>query len=888
MFSIYMKKKDNRIFPIFLFWVMVFFLFLPDVFAFEKEKPPVVAIISFEAYISNGQSVLHWETENEYNTFGFNLYRFDPRTDQFEKLNDDPLPGVLTGSNAGIYHFIDDTAQPGLTYRYQLEELKNQGAVHDLGTFTVTVGLEDKNLEWVSASSNFTRKARNSKPKIRIVLDNKELSANKKGRPKGHVAKASNKKGRPKGHVAKASIEKNGLYFLSAAQLAEYMTFNETAITKMIKTGNLYLANQGEEIAWMPSANNEGIYFYGQGIDDLFTNLNVYWVSRHKGSHMPKFMGCEFIIGENTATSFTDTIQMEEDNYALITLFDDPLDDYWMWEYLVAGSSALGIRTYTFETPGPANVLSDAKVKVYLKGASSASSGLDHHVEVYVNDTYVGEGSWNNFDPLTLSLDFSQILLNDGANTLKLVAVKDGGVPYGYFYLDAFEVSYQRLYTAENNQLFFNGAGEESVTISGFTSPDIMVFDITNSNVPVHVINTAINVDPTGYQVSFVTDNPSGRFLALARDRVQAPLQLIADQPSKLTSPSNRADYVIITPEAFLNGALRLADYRSEYKTKVVLLEDIYDEFNNGLSSPFAIRDFLAQAYHRWSRSPRYVVLVGNGTYDYKNNLGYDECLMPPFMVNTPDGLFPADNRFVDVDGDDGLPDMAIGRLPALTEAELDTMLDKIAVFEQGIESASPWNSSVFMVTDNPDGAGNFPVDSDNIAQIVPQPYQVDKIYLGPYPYYSTIAARALIRNAFNQGAFLINYIGHSYRDKFAAEALLTASGVNLLTNDDRLPIVTAMTCLMGDFGKPNAITLSEALLMHTGGAAAVWTSTGLSYNSKGRVLDAAFFESVFISGRDTLGDAIMDALSDYRQQYDQVFIIDIYNLLGDPGLRIR
>ena len=46
------------------------------------------------------------------------------------------------------------------------------------------------------------------------------------------------------------------------------------------------------------------------------------------------------------------------------------------------------------------------------------------------------------------------------------------------------------------------------------------------------------------------------------------------------------------------------------------------NEFNYGIYNPKAIRDFLSYAYNNWKKSPRYVVLAGNGTYDYKNNLG--------------------------------------------------------------------------------------------------------------------------------------------------------------------------------------------------------------------------------------------------------------------------
>jgi len=106
------------------------------------------------------------------------------------------------------------------------------------------------------------------------------------------------------------------------------------------------------------------------------------------------------------------------------------------------------------------------------------------------------------------------------------------------------------------------------------------------------------------------------------------------------------------------------------------------NEFNYGLYKPEAIRDFLSYAYHNWEKAPRYLVLAGEGTFDYRNNQGYNDNLVPAILVETPYGLFASDNRYADVDGDDGVPDMAVGRLPVMTSEELDAVISKITAYE--------------------------------------------------------------------------------------------------------------------------------------------------------------------------------------------------------------
>ena len=161
-----------------------------------------------------------------------------------------------------------------------------------------------------------------------------------------------------------------------------------------------------------------------------------------------------------------------------------------------------------------------------------------------------------------------------------------------------------------------------------------------------------------------------------------------------------------------------LANYRQSkgLRSKVVLLQDIYDEFNDGVANPEAIRSFLSYAAFYWHSPPGYVVLGGKGTYDYKNVKGYSDNIIPPIMVGTPNGLFASDARYADLDGD-GVPEMAVRRLPAISNQELQDFINKIAAYESA-QGQGPWQKQVVLAADNADDGGDFPASSEQVNQL--------------------------------------------------------------------------------------------------------------------------------------------------------------------------
>ena len=221
---------------------------------------------------------------------------------------------------------------------------------------------------------------------------------------------------------------------------------------------------------------------------------------------------------------------------------------------------------------------------------------------------------------------------------------------------------------------------------------------------------------------------------AVASPQVQTPLSVVRDTVVDLRSVSNGADYIVIAPQQFITASQTLASYRATQglRTMTVDLQDVYDAFNFGIPDAEAIRDFLAYAYASWTApAPSYVVLIGDGHFDPKDNYGWHEpSPLPPYLARSIPGSARQLRTIatsVSMESNDQLPDMFIGRLPANSLQEATAMVDKVIAYEQPT-TAGAWQGSLLFVADNADTAGNFAADSDSVADYyVPAPYAVIK-----------------------------------------------------------------------------------------------------------------------------------------------------------------
>ena len=420
---------------------------------------------------------------------------------------------------------------------------------------------------------------------------------------------------------------------------------------------------------------------------------------------------------------------------------------------------------------------------------------------------------------------------------------------------------------------------------------------------PIRILGGSIIPNGSLYQINFEQElSGEHRYLVLSPSRWLTPLAITQDVPSNLKDPTNGADYIIISHADFLDAIQPLATYRASQglRVKVVDVQDIYDEFNGGVFDPQAIQNFLAYTYSHWiAPAPSYVLLVGDGHYDLQNNYGDSgPNYIPPFLGEFDPwiGETASDNRFVTVSGDDILPDMYIGRLPANSAAETTAMVNKILSYEQN-PTQGDWNTHLTFVADNADAGGNFPALSDNIADnYLPEEYTAEKIYYGlppyddPDPNTRIAATQAAILNAINHGSLIVHYNGHASTGFWASETLFSITSIESLTNNSSFPFFIPMTCMEGYFIWPDYPSLAESIVRASEkGAIASWSAAGFGLGGGHDLLAQGIYTAFFNYGMTRLGMA-----STYGKYYLDANgpgyrdLIDTYNLLGDPATRLN
>jgi len=686
--------------------------------------------------------------------------------------------------------------------------------------------------------------------------------------------------------MAKLRVRADSLYYLAAEDIATVFGLSVNQVADLIAATGLKLTTGGLDVATLPAAGNAGLYFYGQGIDSIYTWDNVYWLEVGPGTLMGTV--AETPPAAVPMATFTETVHAEENQSLVIGLFDDPEADYWTWDALVAQNATHGRKSFEIQSPG-ASQTGGTTLTPYLLGESSSGSGADHHAQFLLNGTLIGETTWVGAVPHEVTLSFDSTLLLDGANTVEVVALLDTGVPYSIFHVDSFDLSYRRNYEAAGNRLEFPSPNAAVATVYGFSVPSVMIFDISNPLRPARIVSNTVELFEGAYRVTLTPRATDVPYLGTTTTAVPRATTLVVDTPSALNG-ANAANYVIVTTAALSSSAGVLAAYRQAQGLlpMVIDIEDVYDEFNYGVASPHVLRDFLAYAYAHWSPAPHYVVLAGAGSYDYKDYRGYSDSLIPPILVNSINALAAADGRYADVVGDDGAPELVVGRLPVLTPAEFDAYVTKLEAYE----AADPtgWSKQVLMLADNLDpAAGDFPADSAALADTLPAGYTALEVYLGPAPLLTATEAHSQTLAALRTGVGVFNYLGHGAPTFLAAEKLLTVTDVPNLQNSPLLPFMSAPTCTAGDYAVPGFRSLNMHLVLQAdGGVAAAFSPTGESFNDHGVAVDTWLFEALFGGTLNRVGDATYTALAQFAAGGGARYVLDTYNFLGDPAMVMR
>ena len=387
-----------------------------------------------------------------------------------------------------------------------------------------------------------------------------------------------------------------------------------------------------------------------------------------------------------------------------------------------------------------------------------------------------------------------------------------------------------------------------------------------------------------------------------------------------LAAPMNAA-VIFIAPAAFHAALAPLVALRQSqgYTTALVDVATIYENWSAGQVSPTAIRNFLRYAA-AWPRPPLSVLLVGDGSADPRNYLGFNNPThIPPYLahVDPLQGETACETCYAQLDGvdpirspdSDWLPDLMLGRLPVQTMAQLEGVVAKI--IQQAALLPLTATPRLAMIADNYgdtngnfDPAGDFAAFSDAAAAMQPAPAVVERVYYDPQASAATPwreaapeQARLRVGALLDAGNDVVQYTGHASRWQWA-ETDLAAPNPYLLSLYDadtlRSPhpaVLLAMTCLTSAFHAfgTTGTTLDERLLINkNGGAVAVWGPTGQSVAHGHNALLDGFYTAAWQSapGKPQSLGALAQAGYLHLWATDQGCCLDTihtYAILGDP-----
>jgi hypothetical protein len=818
--------------------------------------PTAVRLEKLTATGYDGGVYLEWKTGLEADNLGFNLYR--ERDGQKELITPEIVAGsaLLTGKTrlqtGRTYSWWDAATKDQRSAQYWLEDLDLNGQSNWHGP--VSPQLVGGSPPPQSDAAVLSRIGRPETPHASTPVERRALARLNPGQSGIQPVPLG-------GPAVRVSVRREDWYRLSLTELVA-AGFNPNPDPDYVQ---MYVDGEQVPINVITDDKKQlsAIEFYGTGLDAAFTDARVYLIveGREKGFRIDQIKADAH---PSSARSFTYSVERRDRTIYFSGLRNGERENFFG---SVVGREAI-VQSLTLQHLDRSTT-EQAQVEVSLQGVTA----IPHRVWVNVNGSFVGEVLFNGQELKAASLSLPPSLLREGDNEVQLAA--QGG-PADVSLIDYVRVSYPRSFTAENDQLRFLASAGAAVTVDGFKSAAIRVFDITNQD-RVQQLVGKIEQGKNGYEITVAPAEKGERtLLAIAGQTAGAQAGVSASVASDLRSTNHAANLVIITNRDFFSGLEPLKKLRTSqgYKVEMVDVEAIYDQFSFGNKSPYAVREFLQYARANWKLAPQYVLLGGDASYDPKNYLGFgDWDIVPTKLIDTGLMETASDDWFADFNAH-GVPEMAVGRLPARSKEEAASMVARIIGYEQSSGAAE-----LTLVADANDGY-DFEAATAQLRALVPGDIRVVEIDRGRMG----SQAKAALIEAINRGQKIVNYTGHGNVDQWRAD-LLTNADAAALTNQNHLAVFVMMTCLNGYFDDPALSSLAEALMKSgPGGAVAVWASSGMTMPDEQALMNREFYRQLFANRGIALGDAINRA----KAATSDEDVRRTWILLGDPTMRLK
>jgi hypothetical protein len=605
-------------------------------------------------------------------------------------------------------------------------------------------------------------------------------------------------------------------------------------------------------------------------------------------------------------------------------------EELWYWAKLSHLDAEPFRLILSFEDRRAAEPL---RLRAHFRGWSTPRRGAgkdlaDHRIVLAVNGAAVASSEWNGQEASLLETDVPADLLLSGENTIAFEVprrqIPDSEEPLiDVLLLNWVEVEYRRGGAVDSDeQLALTVATSDPsapLALSTRGGCNLTLFGTDGSR-----IDSGALVESGAGERSRCLFEPSprvaagdARLLVVPEGGFALPVGIELDRPSRLLRRGGGADYLIIAHPSLMRAVEPLAEHHRRRGLEVLVTDvrDVYDELNHGIPHPRALRDLVRHAYHSWSPRPRFVLLVGDASWDPHNREVTDDNytdwtyrpgetrrfvkngstpyaeranlnrrnLVPTWNYASYEGHAASDNWFVSVDGDDFFPDLAIGRLPVVEPVEVERIVAK--TIRYATAGVGPWRRRLLWLTNE---QRHYQRWSDELAAAVAERgFGSSRVYPQPEESGNELHQTRL-RSEFDEGNLLVHFVGHGGRyiwrtgppDYEKNHDLFTLDDLDRLEPGSPLSVVLAMTCYSAPFDHPTADSIGEKFLrLADAGAVAVVAASWR--NSPTRQFSQALVDELLAGG--PIGEAVRRAKLELRNRN----LVETYNLLGDPAVPI-
>ena len=518
-------------------------------------------------------------------------------------------------------------------------------------------------------------------------------------------------------------------------------------------------------------------------------------------------------------------------------------------------------------------------------------------------------------------------LMAQQAQAVSSIAVTQSNLNVNYNYtpgsfnsqgwLNWFEVFGRRnLSMSSADQLLFrdwtsvgNNNGEFVIANSNATT---QAWDVTDPLNPVKMQTSLVGTDLKFVNSSsrlreYVSFNSTNFLQPVAVGKVNN--QDLHGQPA--------VDFIIITNSSLFPQAQRLAQFhqaKDNLRYSIATVDQVYNEFSSGIPDPTALRDFVKMFYDRAgsnpANKPKYVLLFGDASFDYKDRINNNTNLVPAYENNNsldPLNSFTSDDFFGFLDDNEDINsiiiinqlDVGVGRIPSKNIEEAKNYVDKIEAY-YARESFGPWRNNQLFIADDEDNNLHLQ-DAEVItatSQTTAPVFNIVKAYLDAFRQESGAGgsrypqANQMINNQVYNGTLIWNYNGHGGSNRLAEEVVIDQDIVNNWNNPNKLPLFITATCDFAPYDNPIVNSLGENILLRkkTGGIGLL-TTTRPVFSFSNRIINNNYLQFALQPDANgvykSLGESIKVAKNYTYQTSGDIVNNRKFTLLGDPALTL-